>query len=119
MTKPQQGERWTFHLHQMITSIEKIESYVAGMRRDDFLADNKTIDAVIRNIEIIGEATHHIPNKIRKIYASIPWTTLRHMRNFLVHEYFDVDPRIIWETVSRDLQAIKMALKKVTVELAL
>ncbi len=114
MTKPHKGERWTFHLLQMIFAIEKIERYVQGMSRVDFLQDERTIDAVIRNLEIVGEATHHIPNKIRNHHKAIPWTTLRHMRNFLAHEYFDVDPKIVWETVAKDLSAIKMSLKRIS-----
>ncbi|WP_417784038.1 DUF86 domain-containing protein [Terasakiella pusilla] len=117
MTKPQEAERWTFHLHQMIIAIGKIEGYVQGMTRQDFLSDNRTIDAVIRNLEIVGEATHHVPNKIRKHYPTIPWENLRHMRNFLAHEYFDVDPRIVWETVAKDLQRIKVSLLKMSNEL--
>ncbi len=114
MTKPHKDERWTFHLLQMIFAIEKIERYVQGMTRVDFLADERTIDAVIRNLEIVGEATHHIPNKVRHHHKGIPWTTLRHMRNFLAHEYFDVDPKIVWETVAKDLSAIKKSLKRVS-----
>lgn len=117
MTKPQTGERWTFHLSQMILAIEKIESYIQGQTRIDFLNDPRTIDAVIRNLEIIGEATHHIPNKVRKIHNTIPWESLRHMRNFLAHEYFDVDPQIVWETVAKDLQRIKISLKKLEADL--
>jgi len=109
--KPQQNERWVFHLEQMVQAIERVERYVAGLTQQDFISDDKTVDAVVRNLEIVGEATHHIPNKIRKRTNAIPWTALRHMRNFLAHEYFDVDPNIVWETVSRDLQRLKKSLK--------
>jgi len=119
MSKPQHGERWTFHLIQMIHAIHKIEKYVQGMSRDEFLADEKTIDAVIRNLEILGEATHHIPNKVRKAYSGIQWVALRHMRNFLAHEYFNVDPQIIWETIARDLNGLKMSLRRVSRDAAI
>lgn len=114
MTRHHQGERWTFHLEQMIQAVNKIERYVQGMSREDFLNDEKTIDAVIRNLEILGEATHHIPNKIRRHYGSVPWEALRNMRNFLAHEYFAVDNKIVWETVARDLQGLKMSLKRLS-----
>ncbi|WP_417831951.1 DUF86 domain-containing protein [Terasakiella sp.] len=110
--KPQQNERWVFHLDHMLQAINRIEHYVAGLTKDDFIHDDKTIDAVIRNLEIIGEATHHIPNKIRRHYQAIPWMALRQMRNFLAHEYFNVDPNIVWETVVRDLHGLKMSLKR-------
>lgn len=70
--KPQQNERWVFHLDHMLQAINRIEHYVAGLTKDHFVHDDKTIDAVIRNLEIIGEATHHIPNKICKHYQAIP-----------------------------------------------
>ncbi len=118
MSKPQQNKRWLLHLDQMIQSVNKIERYVAGYTLKDFLHDEKTIDAVIRNLEIIGEATQHIPNKVRKHYQGIPWQALRHMRNFLAHEYFDVDPKIVWETVSRDMHRLKISLKHIHRDIA-
>ncbi len=114
MTRHHHNERWTFHLLQMIEAINRIERYIQGMSRADFLADEKTIDAVIRNLEILGEATHHIPNKVRKTCKAVPWMSLRHMRNFLAHEYFAVDAKIIWETIARDLQGLKMSLKRLS-----
>lgn len=118
MTKPQQNERWTFHLAQMIEAVLKIERYTSGMTMENFLADERTIDAVIRNLEIIGEATHHIPNKIRKHYGAIPWMELRYMRNFLAHEYFAVDPKSVWETISHDINRLKKSLERVCEEAA-
>jgi uncharacterized protein with HEPN domain len=111
MSRIQYQMRWPFHLEQIIQAIEKIEAYSTGMTRVDFLADERTIDAVIRNLEIIGEAIHHIPNKIRMHHQNIPWINLRHMRNFLTHEYFSVDPNIIWETITKDLQGLKTSFK--------
>jgi uncharacterized protein with HEPN domain len=110
--KPRQNKRWVFHVEQMLKALNRIERYCAGMTRHHFTHDEKTVDAVVRNLEIIGEAIHHIPNNIRRHYQAIPWTQLRHMRNFLAHEYFDVDPHIIWETVARDLHGLKMSLKR-------
>lgn len=118
MSKPQHNERWTFHLDQMIQAINKIERYTAGLTKSDFLNDERTIDAVIRNLEIIGEAINHIPNKIRNLHPNVPWINLRHMRNFLTHEYFAVDPDIIWETIARDLQGLKLSLKRIEREIA-
>lgn len=116
MSTHRHEESWIFHLDQMVQAINKIERYVRGMTQVDFLQDERTIDAVIRNLEIIGEACHHIPQKIHQHYANVPWVSLRHMRNFLSHEYFAVDPHIVWETVARDLQGLKMSLKRIARE---
>lgn len=71
--------------------------------RDDFFSDKKTQDAVIRNIEIIGEAIKNISPKLRASYPDIPWRLLAGMRDKMIHEYFGVNLDLVWETVERDL----------------
>ncbi len=71
--------------------------------RDDFFSDRKTQDAVIRNIEIIGEAIKNISPKLRASYPDIPWRLLAGMRDKMIHEYFGVNLDLVWETVERDL----------------
>lgn len=72
--------------------------------------DEKTVDAVVRNIEIIGEASSHLPDDILERYGDIPWPFIRGIRNVLAHEYFGVDVEVIWKTVKEDLPALKTAL---------
>ena len=77
------------------------------MTYNEFIIEEKTIDAVIRNLEIIGEASRHIPDNIIKKYPEIDWIGIKGMRNILIHEYFGVDLRIIWKTIRYNLSEFK------------
>jgi len=86
------------------------------MNCEQFKADTKTVDAVVRNIEIIGEAASHVPEKITTDNPDIPWQDMRDMRNVLAHEYFGVNEKIIWNTVQEDLPPLVQQLKNLLVE---
>jgi uncharacterized protein with HEPN domain len=87
----------------MLEAIERISSYVDGMSRADFLADVRTQDAVLRNLEVLGEASKRVPFSIQHRHAEIPWSRIGDMRNILVHEYHSVDPEIILDAARGDL----------------
>lgn len=72
--------------------------------------DEKTVDAVIRNIEVIGEASSHLSAEVKKRYAAVPWSMVKGIRNILAHEYFGVDLEIIWKTIQEDLPTLKTSL---------
>lgn len=101
---------WLFRIHDMLKSIAQIEQVVAQTDfngfRDNFIFSN----SVIRDLEIIGEAAKHIPEDIFLSYPQIPWQDMRDMRNVLIHEYFGVNLRVVWDTVSYDLPMLKVAL---------
>lgn len=78
-------------------------SYVEQTTREEFLSDTKSQDSVIRRLEIIGEAARRISEENRKAYPNLPWREMIGMRNFLIHDYDDVDIHIVWETVKKDL----------------
>jgi len=90
---------WKIRVSDIIEAIENVLDYSKGMTFERFVADQKTMDAVIRNLIIIGEAAAHIPEELIQIHADIPWREMRDMRNIVVHEYFGVDNRIVWDTV--------------------
>ena len=94
---------WLFRVHDILEAIAAVQKYVSGMTFDDFVADRKTVDAVIRNLIIIGEAAGHIPDEICKSEPEVPWSDMRAMRNFVVHEYFGVSDKIIWDTLQANL----------------
>lgn len=93
-----------FLLEDLLEAGEKIKSYTAGFSKETFFGDNKTIDAVIRNLEIIGEASNRIPEEFKIENAEIPWRQLVGLRNRIIHEYFGVDLDIIWNIIQNDLQ---------------
>lgn len=95
-----------------LESIALINSYTAGYQRDDFLADRKTQDAVIRNLEIIGQALKDFGVEILKTESpDIPWIQIASMRNVLAHEYLGVDMVLIWETLQSHLAPLQQALE--------
>ena len=104
---------WKHRITDIINSINKIQEYVEQMGFEDFQRDDKTIDAVIRNFIIIGEAARNIPNDISIKYPNIPWRIMGDMRNFAVHEYWGVEISTIWKTIQDDLPPLIPSLKRV------
>ncbi len=94
-------------------SLDKITRYVKDLQYDTWKNDEKTIDAVIRNLEIIGEAANQIPQHIQEQYPDIPWFQMKGMRNILIHEYFGVDADVLWQTICEDLPILKSKLRAV------
>lgn len=104
---------WRLRVEDILDAIARIERYVAGINSEQFKADQKTVDAVVRNLEIIGEAVRHLAAEEQNLPAAVPWTDIAGMRNILIHEYFGVDLNIIWQTVTVDLPALRAELERV------
>ncbi len=98
------------YLEDIIESINNIEEYVNGFTFNTFIEDKKTIDAVIRNFEIIGEASKNIPMDIKEKYKEVPWKIMSDMRNILIHEYFGIKLDIIWKTINERLPELKKSI---------
>ena len=94
-------------------AIEKIERYTEGMTQDNFQSDEKTADAVVRNLEIIGEAASRLPEDFIDRNSEIEWIKIVGLRHRIVHEYFGVDLQIIWQILKKDLPAFKESLKNI------
>ena len=103
---------WKFRLEDINDALEAISEYVADMDYSAWQQDRKTIDAVIRNLEIIGEAANHIPEDVQEQYVDIPWYQMRGMRNILIHEYFGVDIDVLWKTVQEDLPPLGVKIRR-------
>ncbi|MBI4775519.1 MAG: DUF86 domain-containing protein [Deltaproteobacteria bacterium] len=87
----------------MLEAARKIDRYIKGLAFEDFVEDEKAFDAVIRQLTIMGEASSHIPEEITALSPEIPWSSIRGMRNVIVHDYLSVNMRIVWKTVTKDL----------------
>jgi uncharacterized protein with HEPN domain len=94
---------WKLRISDIIEAIENALDYSAGMTFEQFAADRKTIDAVVRNFIVIGEAATHLSDDFIVQHPDLPWREMRDMRNLVVHEYFGVDNLIVWETLQKNL----------------
>lgn len=90
----------------ILDSAEKIKEYTANLSFDDFLEDSKTVDAVIRNFEIIGEAARRLPKDFKKSYSSVNWSRIIGFRNRIVHDYFGIDYKIVWRIIKNNLDQL-------------
>ncbi len=97
----------------ILQAINKIERYLANMSYETFLTDEKTIDAVVRNFEIIGEAANQIPQTFVEQHPEIPWRDLSDFRNVLIHAYFGVDLQMVWQIVELDLNTLKKQIQNI------
>jgi uncharacterized protein with HEPN domain len=104
---------WRLRLTDILEAIDKMEHYTDGMDAESFAADPKTVDAVIRNLTIMGEAARMIPVELEAKYPEVPWEKMRGIRNVVVHEYFGVDMEIIWQTVRENLPPLVPILEAV------
>ena len=101
------------YLIDIIEAAKLVMSYVTEKSKEDFLADSQCQDAVIRRLEIIGEAARRISEEIRIQHASIPWKSMMGMRNLMIHEYDGVDLSVVWETVQKDLPVLMAKVEKI------
>lgn len=105
------------YLNDILDSIADIKEFVKGMSCENFTGDKKTIKAVVRSLEVIGEAANKIPLDIRGSYPAIPWQEIIDMRNKLIHEYFGIDIDIVWQTIEDDLNPLEETARKILHEL--
>jgi uncharacterized protein with HEPN domain len=97
----------TDYLNDIITAISDVEEFTRGMSYEMFAADKKTVNAVIRSLEVLGEATKHIPASFRKKHPDIPWSKMAGLRDVLIHDYMGVDLKSVWNVTQNRLQELK------------
>jgi len=100
-------------LEDILESAEKIIAYTQNLSYDDFIGDNKTIDAVVRNFEIIGEAASRLPDEFKDSHIEIDWHKLRGLRNRIIHHYFGIDYSIIWSIKESFLEDLIIRIKEI------
>ena len=102
----------SIYIEHILSSINSIQEYISGLSLETFLEDRKTQDAVVRQFEIIGEATKRISLDFRDNHPDIPWSHMAGMRNVLIHDYIDVNFEIVWKTANEDIPLVKEAILK-------
>lgn len=96
----------------ILNSITEIKSFTEGIDFENFSSDKKTINAVVRSIEVIGEATKNLPASLKEKYPNIPWKNMAGMHDKLIHEYFSIDIEILWMVIKKDIPSITDAINK-------
>ena len=104
-------------LRDILASIAAIKEFIRGMNYELFLNDDKTTSAVIRKLEIIGEAIKHLPEKLKNQYPYIEWRDIAGMRDRLIHVYFGVDYKLVWETITVNLLDLHIEISKILEEI--
>jgi len=100
-------------IDDILEGINKIRLYTAGMVYESFIDDNKTVDAVLRNLEIIGEAAKGIPENIRQENPEIEWQKVIGLRNVLIHQYSGIDLEIVWDIICHKLPLFEQQMKNI------
>lgn len=108
----------TDYLNDILYAMSKVDEFTSGLTYEQFTEDEKTQFAVIRAIEVIGEATKNIPDPIKTNYTSIPWRNISGMRDKLIHAYFGVDMEILWKTATKEIPIIEPQIKQILDEIA-
>lgn len=102
----------SIYIDHILNSINRILEYISGKDREAFEADQLTQDAVVRQLEVIGEATKRVSKELRSKNPDIPWSDMAGMRDVLIHDYIDVDLGVVWKTASEDIPNLKALILK-------
>jgi uncharacterized protein with HEPN domain len=105
------------YLDDILDGVEKIKRYTREMTYEEFVDDPKTVDAVLRNFEVIGEAAKNVPDDIRQEYSDVPWSEMAGMRDKLIHGYASVELQIVWSTIQDEVPALGTQIESVRDEL--
>jgi uncharacterized protein with HEPN domain len=104
------------YVEDIIKAMDDALTFIEGINYEEFLKDRKTVYAVIRTLEIIGEATKNIPSTVKGRYEEIPWKDMAGMRDKMIHGYFGVDLKRVWSTVNKDIPSLKPRFEKILKE---
>ena len=106
------GRELADYLADILNAIIEVDEFINGMTFDTFVEDRKTINAVIRSLEVLGEATKHIPSQFRNKHPEIPWSKMAGMRDVLIHDYMGVDLMTVWKVAKERLPEIRPMAEK-------
>jgi uncharacterized protein with HEPN domain len=100
-------------LNDIRQAIDRIEQYIKNLSFDAFSDDQKSVDAVVRNLEIIGEVANRLPDEFKEKYSEIEWYKVVGLRHRIVHEYFGIDLEIIWQILQKDLPELRQKITRI------
>ena len=103
---------WRMYIQDMIEFAERVLSYTQGLNQDAFMADRRTYDATLRNIELIGESATHVPDNIRESHPEIAWRSIIGARNRVAHGYLGIDDDVVWDIVQSGIPELLSRLRE-------
>jgi uncharacterized protein with HEPN domain len=106
---------WRLYWQDVIDCCRKVEAYTAGLDREKFQANGLVYDAVVRNLEIIGEAAKHLPQEVRDLAPLVEWKRMSGMRDILAHAYFGIDNDILWNVIANEVPRLKKLMEEVDI----
>lgn len=104
-------------LSDILEAIRRINAYIAGMAYEAFLQDTKTQDAVVRNLEVIGEAAKNLSETLREGHKEVPWKSMAGVRDRLIHHYFGISLDVVWEIVTAELDTVASHVEQILTEM--
>jgi len=104
---------WLDYLNDILDAVNDIKSFINGQTYETFIKDNMRRNAVVRSLEVIGEATKNLPEEVREKYPEIPWKRMAGMRDKLIHGYFGVDYESIWSLITERVSSIEEPIKRI------
>ena len=107
----------SLYIHDILQNMRDAEEFIRGMSREQFEADKRTLNAVLRSIEVIGEAAKHVPENIRARYPNIPWKEMAGMRDKVIHFYMGVDLEAVWMVVKDRIPALRPSVEQILQQL--
>lgn len=104
---------WTIHVDDILEAIDKINHYTQDVTFDEFVSNGMMFDAVVWNFSVLGEAVRRIPPEIQNQHPDVAWSEMRSMRNFVIHQYDEVNAQVVWDTIQNDLPPLVTQLQEI------